>query len=353
MNEALRRLLFLPLQSSTYAETVDRLHYFVIAVTMFGSTLVAAVAFYFIARYSRAANAPARTPRVEGALGLEVGLVGGLLGLFLLWFGLGFRLYNRMVVAPPDAMEVYVIAKQWMWEFDGPEGPAALETLYVPAGRPVKLLITSRDVIHSFFVPDFRLKQDAVPGRYTTAWFEVKAPGPHEVLCAEYCGTGHSIMRARVVALAPADYEAWRAGRREPEERGGAAALSRRVGGFEPLEVGAPRAGDLAERGRVVAAEHGCFRCHTVDGTPHIGPTWKNLYGSWERLSDGSRVLVDESYITESMMDPMTKIVAGYQPVMPSYRGEIDAPETAAIVELMKSLSRGSERRSTVQVYPR
>src|SRR5262249_31321508 len=155
--------------------------------------------------------------------------------------------------------------------------------LYVPAGRPVKLIMTSRDVIHSFYVPDFRVKQDVVPGRYTTAWFEANAPGAYEILCAEYCGQGHSTMRCPVVALSPADYERW---------LGGAAPAQQR---------------SLLRTGERVAADQGCLRCHTLDGTPHIGPTWAGLYGAVVPLEGGGEVKADEAYITESMMDPAVK----------------------------------------------
>lgn len=216
-----------------------------------------------------------------------------------------------------------------MWKFSYPDGPASVGALYVPANRPVRLHLTSRDVIHSFFVPEFRIKRDAVPGMYTMAWFEAVEPGRYPILCAEFCGTGHSMMRGEVVVLRPADYAAWLDGRAP------AAAV-------DAMEAGAPGLEGLvrlAELGRDAAARHGCFECHTIDGTPHIGPTWLGLYGSWEMMRDGERIYVNEAYITESMMDPQARIVAGFSPVMPSFLGQISPAETAAIIEYMKSLA--------------
>jgi cytochrome c oxidase subunit 2 len=202
-----------------------------------------------------------------------------------------------------------------MWTFSSPDGPTELEVLHVPAGRPVRLLITSRDVVHSFFVPGLRLKRDALPGRYTEAWFEATQPGVHQVLCAEFCGLDHSVMRAEVVVMEPDAFEAWRAGR-----------PSQNV------------ASTLPERGQAVAAEVGCLRCHTLDGTLHLAPSFRGLYGKRELLMDGSHVLVDEQYLTESMMEPTAKVVAGFAPIMPSYFAQLSPGQVAALLELIRSL---------------
>jgi cytochrome c oxidase subunit 2 len=229
-----------------------------------------------------------------------------------------------------------------MWKFAYPDGPNAIGTLRVPLGRPVKLVMTSRDVIHSFFVPDFRLKQDVIPGRYTTLWFVARQPGTYQVLCAEYCGLLHSNMRASIVALSPADWARWLT------ETQPSVDATRSTTGLQANEetgkstVAASRTGtdlDLAAQGREVAERFGCFGCHTTDGRPHIGPSWRGLYGSSVELKDGQHVLADESYLTESMMDPRKQVVRGFQPVMPSFQGLMKPAETAAIVELIKSLS--------------
>jgi cytochrome c oxidase subunit 2 len=337
MNELLRKILFLPPQASTIAGEIDGLHYFVILVTMAGATLVTAVGGYFLFRYRR--TAVAIDPRRRGAsratpLWIELFVVVSLFGVFLTWWIIGFWQFMRVRVPPEGAMEVYVTGKQWMWKFAYPEGASSISTLYVPAGRPVKLVLTSRDVIHSFFVPDFRVKQDVVPGRITTLWFEVKEPGRHEILCTEYCGAGHSTMRGEVIALSPEDYDGWLGGRLpEPPVAGPAYEPPSVVGQYAPRALVS-----MVWQGERVAAEQGCLRCHTLDGTAHLGPTWAGMFGSAVPLERGGSAIVDEAYITESMMDPLAKQHAGYPPIMPSYFGRIRPADTAALIELIKSL---------------
>jgi cytochrome c oxidase subunit 2 len=337
MNELLRRILFLPLQRSTVARDVDSLHYFVISVTMAGSILVFLAGAIFVVRYRRprGASVGARPMTVNRpAFFSEVGFLLLLMVLFLTWWVMGSRLFVRLRVPPENALEVYVTAKQWMWKFSYSNGRRTIAELYAPAGRPIKLVMTSRDVIHSFFVPDFRIKQDVIPGRYTTLWFEATSAGRYEILCAEYCGTSHSTMRGVVVVLDPSDYERWLEDRLPPEPLAGEPSL-------RPYVVGQGAAAapvDLVDQGARAAALYGCLRCHTTDGSSHIGPTWAGVFGTVVPLTGGGEVLADEGYITESMMDPLAKIVRGYQPLMPSYFGRVSAPETAAIVEFIKSL---------------
>jgi cytochrome c oxidase subunit 2 len=315
-NEFYRRILALPPQASSVARKIDALHYFEITVMFAVAAGIAVAALYFVVRYRRRSEED-RPPRVRPSLLFEVTTYGGLLGFFLLVWVIGFAQYVGLAAPPPDAMDVYVTGKQWMWKFSLPDGTASTGVLYVPAGRAVRLLLTSRDVIHSFFVPAFRIKRDAVPGLYTTIWFEAPNPGSYQILCAELCGAGHSQMRGTVEVLPPAQYAAWL---RDRMPRGG-------------------RTTALAERGRDAAARQGCLRCHTTDGQRHIGPTWLGLYGSRVPLADGTTVVADEAYLTQSMMDPMAQIVATYAPLMPSYQGQLTPPDTAAIVEFIKSLS--------------
>lgn len=340
MNEFLRRLLFLPPQASTVAREIDYLHYSVISVTMAGATLVAAVAAYFILRYRRRPDFGKLAPNVDPtplrplmAFWFELGVIGFLLTLFVGWWVVGFRQFVRLEVAPSDATEIYVTGKQWMWAFAYPNGRTSNAVLYVPANRPVKLIMSSRDVIHSFFVPDFRVKKDVIPNRMTTLWFEATAPGIYPVYCTEYCGEGHSTMRAQVIALAEEDYLA----RLEQLPR-----LD--IGGpdyVEPAVVGALSAQllSLAAMGERVAVMKGCMRCHTADGTPHIGPTWRGVYRSTVVLTGGQDRLADEAYLTASMMDPLAEVRAGFQPVMPSYQGLLSAGEVGALVEYIRYLS--------------
>jgi cytochrome c oxidase subunit II len=336
MNELMRKILFLPEQASSWATQVDHLHYFVITVTMLSAAAVTVVALALFVRYRR--RSPDQvTEHVEPKALHEVLFIGVPLAFFLAWFAIGFPLFVKLQSPPKDAMDVYVMGKKWMWKFAYPGGPNGTDVLRVPAGRPVRLLITSQDVIHSFYLPDFRVKQDAVPGRYTETWFEAKGPGRHQVFCAEYCGIGHSAMLGEVIAMEPSEFDAWLADAR-----------SKTVAAAQdtPDERGNPIT-SLPEQGRRLAGEYGCFKCHTVDGTRHIGPTWLDLYRKYEKLQDGKTIVADESYLTESMMDPAAKIVAGYQNVMPTFQGRIPGPEIAAIVEFIKTL-----RTDTVRPEP-
>ncbi|NNB96790.1 cytochrome c oxidase subunit II [Corallococcus exiguus] len=323
MNELLRRLFFLPEQGSTFAVKVDHLHFVLLLTTMAVGVGIGAVGLVFLVRYRRR-TASDPTPRVVAPTWLEALFIGVPLSLFLLWFVLGFKQFVWVMSPPQDALDVYVTGKQWMWKFTYPGGPSAIDTLVVPAGRPVRLLLTSRDVIHSFFVPDFRMKRDAIPGRYTDLWFEAPKPGRHQVLCAEYCGLDHSQMRGEVVVLPLEDFEAWR----DAQRRNLPVAALPGANTPEPMAV----------RGERIAAAQGCLQCHTVTGAPHIGPTWLGLYGRQEPLEGGGAVLADEAYLTESMMDPLAKVVAGYAPVMPGYHGRLSAEDTGALVEFIKSL---------------
>jgi cytochrome c oxidase subunit 2 len=322
VNELLRRLLFLPPQSSSVARQIDTLHYVVIGTTFAGVTLAAVITGIFLFRFRRRTEAIPLTPRVRPPAWIELSVIGGLLAMFLGWWVVGFTQYRTLQTPPPDAMPIYVTAKQWIWEFAYPSGPTSTDALIVPVGRPVKLIMTSRDVIHSFYVPAFRIKQDVVPGRAVTTWFEAIAPGTYDVLCAEYCGTRHSFMRAQVVALSADDYGRWLDAARSPLDLPGA--------------KGDGQA--LAAAGRDAAARRGCLRCHSVDGAAFIGPTWAHAYGQRRRVATGGDVLIDEAYLTQSMMEPNAVIAAGYQAVMPSYQGVLTPTETSAILEYIRSL---------------
>jgi cytochrome c oxidase subunit II len=326
MNELLRRLLFLPPQASRMAEDIDGLHYFVILVTMFASTLVGIVAWFFIVRYRRKTHYDT-TVRVESSLAFEVPMIAGVLALFLGWWVIGFRQFIRIETPPPNTLDIYVTAKQWMWKFSYAEGPSAVERLTVPAGKPVRLIMTSRDVIHSLYVPALRLKQDVIPGRYVTMWFTAERPGTYPIYCAEYCGVSHSRMRGELVVLSDDDYGTWLA--------------SSEAQAVATRDVGEPAAlsdSNLSSVGQAVAVRRACFACHTTDGQRHVGPTWRGLYQSKVKLTDGRTVIADEGYLTKSMMEPHADIVLGFNPVMPSYHALLTEPETAALVEFIKSL---------------
>ncbi|HET8936060.1 MAG TPA: cytochrome c oxidase subunit II [Polyangiales bacterium] len=332
INQILRRLLLLPDQASSVAEQIDWLHYAVISITLLGATAIAVVGIVFCIRYRHPAG-PLGLGRKQAptpVLTLELLTVGGLFALFIAFWGVGFWQYVKLASPPADTYDVYVTGKQWMWKFAYPDGSHSIDTLYVPAGKPVRLILTSRDVIHSFYVPEFRVKHDAVPGRYTTLWFTAKAPGTHRIFCTEYCGTWHSRMRGEVSVLSEADFQRWlRDGERERSF---------------PLDPDLPEVSSadssLVQQGERAAAQYGCLRCHSVDGSPHLGPSFAAMYQAQVPLQNGETVVADVAYLTESMMDPRAKLHRGFDPIMPSYIGYLRPPEVGAIVSYIQSLQR-------------
>jgi cytochrome c oxidase subunit 2 len=337
VNDLLRAILNLPVEASTYARGVDTLHYIVITCTMGGATFVFLLGLYFMIRYHRRAEREL-TPHVQAQVSTEVMIVTGILTMFLAFWVVGDTQYSHIMTVPRDAMPIYVMGKQWMWKFSYPDGRSSIDELVVPAHTPIKLVMTSRDVIHSFFVPAFRLKHDVVPGRYYTAWFEATTPGVYDINCAELCGVSHSRMLGHIRVLSQEDYRDWLEGKPHLELEQAKADTAQ--GG-----------GDMVDIGRQVMLRRGCASCHTIDGQPHVGPTFAGLYGSTAKLTDGRTVVVDEAYLTKSMMDPNADVVAGYKPVMPTFMGALDSGEVAALVELIKSL-RTSPFTPTVQLPP-
>ncbi|MBX3187865.1 MAG: cytochrome c oxidase subunit II [Labilithrix sp.] len=325
--ETLRALLYLPAGASTFADGIDALHAFVITVTMLMATLAFGAAAWFTVRHRRR-RARQLTERLTASLRREIVIIGGILAMFLLWWVIGYRQYLRMMEPPADAEIVYVYAKQWMWTFSYGDGRETNDLLTVPSGRRVKLVMTSRDVIHSFFVPELRVKHDVLPGRWVTVWFEATQPGVYPIWCTEYCGVGHSQMRARLVVLHADDYARWKS----------------QAGG----DAGVAVASDLVALGREVALKRACVACHTLDGQRHVGPTFRGLFGSTQTLADGRRVIADEAYLTRSMMEPNADVVAGYRSVMPTYQGTLTNGEVAALVELIRSLRAAPAEREGV-----
>jgi cytochrome c oxidase subunit 2 len=326
LEDLMRRILFLPEQASTFATKVDRLHYFVVTVTMATSLLVGLVTVWLFFRY-RERKLGASTPIVTASHRFELAVISVPLVFFFIWVWIGFKDYIWYTTPPKNTTDVYVTGKKWMWHFAHPDGPNSNATLTIPEGRPVRLLMTSRDVIHSFYVPEFRVKQDVIPGRYTEIWFQATKPGRYRIFCTEFCGTWHSQMVGEVVVLAGPEFDRWLA-----RERQGLVGRTDASGSGEDFK------GDLASYGRRLAGAHGCLKCHSLDGAPHIGPTWIDLYQRKTTLVSGETIVADEGYLTESMMDPYLKMVKGYAQVMPSFRGKLAAPEAAALVEFIKSL---------------
>lgn len=302
-----RRLVGLPTSASNVSDQVDGLDF---ALSLATAAVGLALIVYTIVLVRCGIRSSGPPPRLEGSRRSELGLAGAVTLIFVLFWVVGFSQYSEMTSPPADAETVYVEAKQWMWKFAYADGRAANDVLTVPAGRPVKLVMSSRDVIHSFFVPAFRLKQDVVPGRTTTLWFNATKPGRYPIWCAEYCGVSHSAMLGTVEVLSPADYEVWKT----------------------------QDHGDGALRGQEIAHRRGCVACHSVDGRPSVGPTFRHLYGAERTLVDGRRVIADEAYLVRAMVEPNAEVVAGYPAGMPTYQGLLDPAETGALLEFLRGL---------------
>jgi cytochrome c oxidase subunit II len=302
-----------PDQASTVSGPVDYLAGFILGLCVFFSTLTAILLIYFAIRYRRRAE-DYTPPQIHGSTRLETGWIAFMSALTLVMFGWSAYLFITMQRPPDDALEIYVVGKQWMWKVQHPDGQREINELHVPVGKPVRLLLTSEDVIHDFYVPAFRVKQDVLPGRYTYLWFEAKQEGTFHLFCGEYCGTDHSRMVGRVHAMKREDYDHW-------------------------LSANADLS--MALRGRQLFLKHQCIACHTAD-TRQRGPNLEDLYMSTVNLQDGSRVVANESYIAESIRLPKAKIVAGFQPIMPTFGPDVmDEPELQQLVAFIKNLHRG------------
>ena len=299
-----------PDQASTYAEGVDSLAFFLAGVSAFASVLIFGLVLYFGVRYRRRSEdeRPAAPPS-SPALTIVCSVTAFLLAMAM--FGWGASLYFNNSRPPEDAMEIHVVGKQWMWMVQHPEGLREINELHVPRGVPVRLKMTSEDVVHSLSIPAFRIKKDVLPGRYTTAWFEATRAGEYHLFCAEYCGAGHSLMRGKLIVMAPAAYEQW-------------------VSGEAPGESPAALGGRLF-------AELKCDSCHRPDGAGR-GPSLESLLGRTVTLRDGRTLVADEAYIRESILNPQASLVAGFEPVMPVFEGELKEAQLIGIISYLKTL---------------
>ena len=303
-------LRLIPEQASTVAGQVDALFLFLVAFSVFFSGLIFLLVLVFAIKYRRRSEAE-RPKAIHGSLLLEALWTVVPLGIALVIFVWGAYLYFVISRPPAAAMEVYVVGKQWMWKLQHPTGQREINELHVPIHRPVKLTMTSEDVIHSFYVPAFRVKADVVPGKYTSAWFEATKTGEYHLFCAEYCGTSHAVMGGRIVVMEPAEYERWLAGG---------------VG-----EESLPAAGEKLF-GRL-----GCNTCHRSDGSGR-GPSLVGKFGRTEKLTSGEAIAVDESYLRESILNPQAKITAGYPPIMPTFKGLVTEDQLVQLLAYVKSL---------------
>jgi len=304
----------IPESASTFSWRVDALYFYLSGVTLFFTLLICATLIFFVIRYRR--RTPYEIPRpIAGSHKLETlwTVIPFLIAMTM--FGWGARLYFEQYKPPQNAMEIYVVGKQWMWKLQHATGQREINELHVPVGRKIKLIMTSEDVIHDFFVPAFRTKADVVPGRYTTIWFEATKPGKYHLLCAEYCGMNHSGMTGSVYVMEPREFDNW---------------LSGNAGNASP-----------AAAGRELFQTLGCASCHGANGEGGRGPTLAGLIGRQTPLEGGQSIKADEAYIRESILNPQAKIVAGFPPIMPTFQGQVTEDQLVQLVAFIKSLSPG------------
>ncbi len=305
---------WLPVSASTMTEPVDDLFQGILWISTFFFVGILLTMALFIFKY-RAGEGREAERTATHSLPLE--LTWSIIPLLIVIgiFYVGFTGFMEMVNPPTDSFQVLVTAQKWKWSFTYPSGYVS-EDLHVPLGKPVSLVMSSEDVIHSLFIPAFRIKQDVVTGRYTKVWFQATKAGKYDLFCTEYCGTNHSGMRAKVIVEPFTAFDAWL------EE----AALAEGKG--SPVDYG-----------RLLVEKKGCVQCHTTDGTPKLAPTFKGLFGHEVVLQGGEKVLVDENYVRQSMLDPASQVVAGFNPIMPPYQGRLKEKEVTALIEFIKSLS--------------
>ncbi len=296
------------------AGDIDALFNFIYISSAILLALVTAVIILFVLRYRRR-GAGSLTSGVDHNLTIEiVWTVIPTIVVFII-FAWGFKDFIRLHVAPGQSMQVKVTGQKWFWSFEYAEGMSSVNELVVPLDKPVKLLMSSRDVIHSFYVPSFRVKMDVLPNRYSMVWFEATDTGSYNLFCTEYCGTKHSEMIGKVRVVSTAEYAEW---------------IEKSSG---------PAAGEsLASYGSKLYQQKACITCHSADGKSGTGPSFKGIFGHQVELESGSSLTIDENYIRESILEPKAKVVKGYQPVMPTYQGLLKDKQIDALVEYIKSL---------------
>lgn len=307
-------LPFLPPQASTIASQVDLIFIALLGLSTIFTSIVVVLVIYFSIRYRRGNRVDRSNPPVTN-LRMELSWIGGLLLLGLGTFTGASIVYFRMSDPPRDAMDVFVVGQQWMWKFQHPQGVREINTLHIPVGEQVRLVMISQDVIHSFYVPAFRLKYDVLPSRYTYLWFEATQTGEFPIYCAEFCGAHHSRMLGRVIVMDPQEYESW-------------------------LSTGGAAAAPMAQDGEQLFQQLGCSGCHAAEASARA-PTLAGVSGSSVTLEGGDTVIADETYLRESILLPNEKVVAGYAPIMPAYEGRISAEQLNELVAYIRSLDEG------------
>jgi cytochrome c oxidase subunit 2 len=298
-----------PPEASKIAPEMDALYFFMVLVSLVGLTLVVLLIVGFSILYSKTRHPKA--VQIEGSTILEATWTIIPLGLFLIMFVWGALLYFRIYTPPANAMNIYVVGKQWMWKVEHPGGQHEINALHVPTGRPIQLTLISQDVFHSFSIPAFRVKREAIPGRYTTVWFEATTPGTYHLFCTQYCGTNHSQMIGDVVVMTPDDFKKW-------------------------LE-GSTSGNSLAQDGERLFASLSCNACHNTRPDSR-GPSLANVYDSRLTLSTGEIITADDAYLRQAILNPSQHITQGYAPIMPTYQGQVSEEGVIALVEYIKNL---------------
>jgi cytochrome c oxidase subunit II len=302
-----------PEQASTLAPQVDNLYFFLLAVTGFFALLVAALVVYFAVKYRDDSGLKVGAP-ITGSVPLEIGwsLIPFVISMAI--FVYATVVYFNIVRPPAETLEIYSTGKRWMWRFQHIDGQSEINDLHVPRGRPVRVTFTSEDVLHSLYIPAFRVKADAIPGRYSSIWFTPTQTGTFHLFCAEYCGTKHSGMIGSVTVMEPNDYQAWLSG----------------AGGLP-----------MAARGEQLFQQLACVSCHLADGSGR-GPSLAGMFGAQVRLTNGTTVVADDSYIRESILAPHARLTAGYQATMPTYQGQVNEEGVMSLIEYIKTLPAGN-----------
>src|SRR6266540_891287 len=302
---------FIPEGASTVSGKVDALYFYLSGVTVFFTLLISGVLTFFVIKYRR--RTPFEIPRpIAGSHKLETiwSVIPFIIAMSM--FGWSAQIYFENARSPKNANEIYVVGKQWMWKIQHSTGQREINELHVPIGRKIKLIMTSEDTIHDFFIPAFRIKADVLPGRYTTQWFEATKPGTYHLFCAEYCGMNHSGMIGSVIVMKPTDFDNWLSGNSSQQSP--------------------------AVAGQQLYQTLGCVSCHGPAGEGGRGPALAGLFGSQTTLTNGQTLIADEGYIRESIENPQAKLVSGFGPIMPTFQGQISEEQLLQILAFIKSL---------------
>lgn len=307
-----------PPAASSIAQSVDQLYYFLTGISIFFSVLIFTLIFYFMIRYRRRSDEEI-PPDTHTSLVLELTwtlIPSGLCAILFVWASM---LYIRNSRPPAASTEVFVIAKQWMWHIQHPEGPREIDELHVPVDEPIKVTITSQDVIHGFYIPAFRVKKDALPGRYTSIWFTATEIGSYHLFCSEYCGANHSAMIGTVYVMSRRDYADWLASQEKPES--------------------------MVQQGERLFSQLGCSACHLSNATGR-GPSLAGIYGKSEKLQSGETRVVDENLIREAIIFPNSVLLPNYPAIMPTFQGQVNEDQVLQLIAYVKSLGAQEQERT-------